>query len=60
MVKQDIYISHVVGRCAICGFYIIDTGYSDEMDHEFLFNELSLYGRNDWFFNAFHGSWEII
>jgi hypothetical protein len=30
---QDIYIRHVVGRCAACGAPILDTGYSDDMEH---------------------------
>jgi hypothetical protein len=29
---MDIYISHVVGRCPICGAPIIDNGYSDDIE----------------------------
>jgi len=53
-VTQNIYISHVVGRCAACGFPILDSGYSDDMQHDFLFDNLYPYDGNDWFFRTFH------
>jgi hypothetical protein len=35
MERVEIYISNVVGHCPVCGAPIIDTGYSDEMEHAF-------------------------
>jgi len=37
----EIYISHIVGWCPVCGFRILDTGYSDDMEHEFLYDNLT-------------------
>lgn len=35
--RSDIFISHVTGRCPVCGAHILDSGYDDDpgkWDHE--------------------------
>jgi hypothetical protein len=32
--RSDIYISHVTGRCSVCGAPILDSGYDDPEDWE--------------------------
>jgi hypothetical protein len=42
--RNDIYISHITGRCSVCGCPILDCGYSDDpekWEHDFSCQETS-------------------
>lgn len=56
----DIYISRIVGRCAACGFPIVQDGRDSELfDHDWMWDITFIKdNENDWFFKMFHGTVE--